>query len=199
MRRAWRRPVTPEEINAKLSLIALARKEGDSFEEGVRPRGRSLLASPNFLFRMERDPKPAPGTAPTAHPISDHELAVQALLFPVVHHAGRGSRRALPITHTLRKPGVLQAQVRRMSADPRARNLVGQLRRPVAAIRNLGRTKPDGARFGTIDDELLGYMRSETELFVEASSGKTAASSISSMRRSHGSTGHWPGTTAWPV
>jgi hypothetical protein len=69
---------------------------------------------------------------------------------------------------SLWKPGVLKAHVRRMMADPKARNLVDNFAAQWLQLRNLGRTKPDGARFPTIDDELLEAMKHETSLFVEA-------------------------------
>jgi hypothetical protein len=63
---------------------------------------------------------------------------------------------------------VLEAQVRRMMADPKSKNLVDNFAAQWLQLRNLGRTKPDPARFPTVDDELLDAMRHETALFVEA-------------------------------
>src|SRR5207237_9907944 len=56
LRRAYRRPVTPQEIDAKLQLVSQVRREGDSLEEGVRLALKAILVSPSFLFRIERDP-----------------------------------------------------------------------------------------------------------------------------------------------
>ncbi len=82
MTRAWRRPVTEQEIVSKLSLENLALKEGDSFDEGVRLALEAILSSPDFLFRIERDPKPvtAASTAP-AHALNDYELASRLSYF----------------------------------------------------------------------------------------------------------------------
>ena len=71
-------------------------------------------------------------------------------------------------TGTLRNADVLEAQVRRMLADPKAHNLVDNWAAQWLQLRNLGRTKPDPKRFPTVDDELLDAMRRETSLFVEA-------------------------------
>src|SRR5262249_30747258 len=68
----------------------------------------------------------------------------------------------------LLKPDVLEKQVRRMMANPKASNLVDNFAAQWLQLRNLGRTKPDPARFPTVDDELLDNMRKETSLFVEA-------------------------------
>jgi hypothetical protein len=167
MRRAWRRPATTEEIDSKLRLIDVARKEGDSFEEGIRLAVEAVLSSPNFLFKLERDPKPAAGATAKANPVSDHELATRLSYFLWSTMPDDELARAAD-THTLRKPGALEAQVRRMMADPKAQNLVDNFAAQWLQLRILGRTKPDGSRFGTMDDELLGYMRTETSMFVAA-------------------------------
>ncbi|MCU1327017.1 MAG: hypothetical protein JWN34_2387 [Bryobacterales bacterium] len=167
-RRAWRRPAAADEIESKLRLIDVARKEGDSFEEGVRLAVEAILSSPNFLFKLERDPKPAANLAvKAAYPVSDYELAARLSYFLWSTMPDDELARAAD-AHTLRKPGVLDAQVRRMSADPKANNLVDNFAAQWLQLRILGRTKPDGSRFGTIDDELLGYMKTETSMFVSA-------------------------------
>ena len=58
MERAYRRPVTDEELKSKLDLVTLAQREGDSFDEGIRLALQAILASPNFLFRIEANPRP---------------------------------------------------------------------------------------------------------------------------------------------
>ena len=58
MERAYRRPVTEDELKAKLDLVALAQREGDTFQEGIRLALQAILASPNFLFRIETNPRP---------------------------------------------------------------------------------------------------------------------------------------------
>ncbi len=164
-RRAYRRPVTAAEVDEKLRLVALAQREGDSFEEGVRLAVEAILASPHFLFKIERDPGTGAGGA--AHPISEHELASRLSYFLWSSMPDEELFRAADAGN-LRKPGVLEGQVRRMMADAKARNLVDNFAAQWLQLRNLGRTKPDGARFPTVDDELLDAMRRETSLFVEA-------------------------------
>src|SRR5581483_5522796 len=60
-RRAWRRPVSEREVDQLLSFVEMARKQGDSFEQGIRVALQAILVSPHFLFRIERDP---PSTEP---------------------------------------------------------------------------------------------------------------------------------------
>jgi hypothetical protein len=161
MERAYRRPVTQDEVAAKLSLVTLAQREGDTFQEGIRLALQAILASPSFLFRIEADPKAPAG------PVSDIELASRLSYFLWASLPDQALMKAAT-SGTLRQPPVLEAQVRRMLADPKAYNLVDNWAAQWLQLRNLGRTKPDPKRFPKVDDELLDAMRKETSLFIEA-------------------------------
>jgi hypothetical protein len=191
MERAYRRPVTDEELKSKLDLVRLAQKEGDSFEEGIRLALQAILSSPNFLFRIERDkgsdPRAgyrgqtpsspvlarmqstpaAPRVAPTEYAVSDIELASRLSYFLWASMPDEELMRVAK-NGTLHEPAVLEAQVRRMVADPKGYNLVENWAAQWLQLRNLGRTKPDPERFPTVDDELLDAMRKETSMFVDA-------------------------------
>src|SRR5688572_20855001 len=187
MERAYRRPVTDEEIASKLELVRLAQREGDSFDEGIRLALQAILASPNFLFRIEANPTrsraqlqrspnvfasmqaPKATAAPRAeeYPVSDIELASRLSYFLWASMPDAELMRVAK-AGTLRQPAVLDAQVRRMMADPKGFNLVENWAAQWLQLRNLGRTKPDPKRFPTVDDELLDAMRKETMMFVEA-------------------------------
>ena len=173
LERAYRRPVTAEEISAKLALVTLAQREGDTFEEGIRLALQAILASPNFLFRIEADPKASAErgarrtTNDTAHPVSDIELASRLSYF-LWASMPDAELMTLAKSGQLGRPPVLDAQVRRMLADAKAHNLVDNWAAQWLQLRNLGRTKPDPARFPKVDDELLDAMRTETSLFIEA-------------------------------
>ena len=198
MERAYRRPVTDEELKSKLDLVALATREGDSFDEGIRLALQAILSSPNFLFRIEANPRvkpiagsteqdpasilasrsagpvlrtrqtsPAPrAAAETEYPVSDIELASRLSYFLWASMPDAELMRVAK-TGTLRQPAVLEAQVRRMMADPKGYNLVENWAAQWLQLRNLGRTKPDPKRFPTVDDELIDAMRTETMMFVE--------------------------------
>jgi hypothetical protein len=161
LERAYRRPVTEAEIAAKLALVTLAQREGDTFQEGIRLALQAILASPNFLFRIEADPKAQ------ASPVSDIELASRLSYFL---WASMPDAELMKVAKsgTLGRPAMLDTQVRRMLADPKASNLVDNWAAQWLQLRNLGRTKPDPTRFPKVDDELLDAMRTETSLFIEA-------------------------------
>jgi hypothetical protein len=162
-RRAYRRPPTGQELESVLKLVALAQKQGDALEEGVRIALMAILMSPDFLFRIERDP---PGRA-GAYPLNDFELASRLSYFlwssmpddDLLRAAGRG---------VLRQSGILEAQVRRMLKDPKASALADNFAAQWLNLRLLDRKKPDAERFPTVDDELLDAMRRETLMFVTA-------------------------------
>ena len=124
---------------------------------------KRFLLRPDFLFRIERDAK---GTGKGARPLSDYELASR--LSYLLWSSMPDDELRAAAAKGLRRPGVLEAQVRRMLADNRASNLVDNFAAQWLQLRNLGRTKPDIAKFPTVDDELLDAMRRETSLFVGA-------------------------------
>jgi hypothetical protein len=154
-------------VEAKLRLVSLAQSQGDSLEEGVRLALQTILVSPNFLFRTERDPSPGGKEAARSHRISDYELASRLSYFLWGSMPDEELFR-LADDQKLHEPQLLEAQVRRMMADSRAKNLVDNFAAQWLQMRNLGRVKPDPAHFPTVDDELLDAMRRETSLFVDA-------------------------------
>jgi len=167
-RRAYRRPVAAHEVERLTDLITQAQDAGDSFEEGVRVAVQAVLLSPHFLFRIERDPGAASDNANAdAHLISDHELASRLSYFL---WADMPDDELLDLADTsqLGRPAVLEPQVRRMLADPRASALVDTFAEQWLQLRNLDRAKPDPARFPAVDDELRHAMRRETDLFLGA-------------------------------
>jgi len=171
MERAWRRPVTEQELASKLNLVTSAQKDGETFDGGIRLALEAILASPEFLFRIERDPRPAAivaaaaATRPAAHYVNDYELASRLSYYLWATMPDEELYKTAK-AGKLRQPDVLQAQVRRMLADPKSQNLVDNWAAQWLQLRNLGRTKPDPKRFPNVDDELLDAMRKETNLFV---------------------------------
>ena len=130
-----------------------------------------ILSKKGFGWRLKQYwHRPISFSAPNvirSRALSDYELASRLSYFLWSSMPDEALRRAAD-TKSLQKPGVLEAQVRRMLADGKASNLVENFAAQWLQLRNLGRTKPDPARFPTFDDELLDAMKRETNLFVEA-------------------------------
>jgi uncharacterized protein DUF1592/uncharacterized protein DUF1588/uncharacterized protein DUF1587/uncharacterized protein DUF1585/uncharacterized protein DUF1595 len=163
-RRAFRRPVSDSEVQKYVALVRLAEKQEHSLAEGLAVGIQALLVSPDFLFRIEKDRPAAAGR--TTHPISQHELATRLSYFLWASMPDGALRRAAD-TGTLRNPGVLAAQVRRMLRDPKANALAENFGGQWLQFRALESTTRDRERFPDFEDYLRLSMKRETELFVE--------------------------------
>ena len=160
-RRAWRRPVTTAETTRLLRFVAIARKEGDSFEQGIRLALQAILVSPEFLFRVEHD------SGPDAHPVSDFELASRLSYFLWGSMPDDELLRVAE-SRTLAQPARFYMQVTRMLRDPKIDRFVENFAEQWLQLRNLEEVKPDPDRFPDFDDELRDAMRQETLLFFRA-------------------------------
>ena len=160
LHRAFRRAVTKAEVDKYAALVPLAQAKGGSFEEGLALAIQAILVSPNFLFRIEGGPR-------KAHALSPVELASRLSFFlwssipddELLRTAENGS---------LRKPAVLEAQVRRMLKDEKSARLAENFADQWLEIRRLESVKPDAAKFPEFDDYLRFSMRRESELFFMA-------------------------------
>jgi hypothetical protein len=158
--KAYRRPVTRSEVASLMRFVAQAKAEGQDPEHRVELALEAILVSPNFLFRLEHDAQPQ------AHPVTEIELASRLSYFlwssmpddELVNLAEAGN---------LRKLGVLDAQVKRMLADPRSVALADNFAGQWLEIRNLDYIKPDPDKFLRWGPDLRDSMKSETRLFFD--------------------------------
>jgi hypothetical protein len=158
--KAYRRPVTDADIQRLLEFFEAGRKPG--FEAGIQMALRRLLSSPEFVFRIEQEPgNAAPGAV---YRVSDLELASRLSFFlwssipddELLKQATAGR---------LKDPVVLDAQVRRMLADRRARALVENFAGQWLYLRDLENLKSQASEF---NDHLRQDMIKETELLFES-------------------------------
>jgi hypothetical protein len=161
-RRAYRRPPSKPEVDELANLAATVRRNGDSFDEGIRVGLQAILMSPNFLFRVEHDPRGA-----GINTVDDYNLASRLSYFLWSTMPDEDLLRAAAHKE-LTRPAVLEAQVRRMLNDPKSHALVENFAAQWLGLRLLERKKPDPAHFPLVDDELLDAMRRETTLFTRA-------------------------------
>ena len=161
---AWRRPLKEAEIQKLAKFVALAQASGDTFDEGMRLALEAILVSPDFLFRIERDPNPI--DASLTHQVSDFELASRLSFFlwssipdTILLHAAE--------EHNLHQPAVLKAQVVRMLKDDKSERFVNSFAGQWLELRNLDSIKPDPDKFPQFED-LRDDMRTETRMFFEA-------------------------------
>ena len=164
-RRAYRREVTPVEVNRILALVSDDRKHGGSFEQSIAVAIQAMLVSPHFLFRIETDPDPVAGKD-VGHRVGQYELASRISYFLWSSMPDDELLRCAE-KQTLRNPQVLNAQVRRMLKDARSKGLVDNFGGQWLSFRALESVKPDPVAFMAFDDYLRLSMRQETELFLQ--------------------------------
>ena len=163
-RRAYRRPVTDEDLERLLPFYEQGLTEG-GFERGIQRALERLLVSPEFLFRIERDPEGI--AADTAYAISDLELASRLSFFlwssvpddELLDIAARGE---------LRDPAMLNRQVMRMLLDPRSEALVNNFAEQWLFLRDVEAKEPDPGYFPGFDENLRQAFRRETHLFIDS-------------------------------
>jgi mono/diheme cytochrome c family protein len=159
MRRAYRRPVGAEEVDAKLRLYDAARKE-KPLVEAVKMPLMAVLASPHFLFLAE----PAgPGDA-SARALNDHELASRLSYFLWSTMPDEALSK-LAEAGKLRDPATLTAQVDRMLADPKADALVKNFAGQWLSLRDVGANPPAPDLYPQYDRHLETSIVGESESF----------------------------------
>ncbi len=163
-RRAYRRPVTDEDVQPLVAIYKEGRAARD-FEAGIERALEALLSSPSFLFRAEQEPS---GTrAGAAYRLSDLELASRLSFFlwrsipddELLDAAAAGQ---------LKTPAGLARQVKRLLADKRSSRFMKDFSEQWLEVRNVQSKAPDSNLFSSFDDSLRKAMLKETELFFES-------------------------------
>jgi hypothetical protein len=165
MRRAYRRPIAKAEVDEPMAFY----REGDgNFDAGIELALSSVLTNPDFLFRVESDPKDVKRAASNGvYRISDLELASRLSFFlwssvpddELLDAAVRGK---------LSQPAELEKQARRMLADRRSFNLATNFAGQWLRLRNVDAVTPNNAIYRDFDDNLRQAFRQETELFFDS-------------------------------
>ena len=161
---AYRRPVTNAEVASLVKFVGLAKANGQSTEQGIQLAIEAMLVSPNFLFRIERDPNPNDASA--AHPVSQIELASRLSYF-LWSSMPDDELLGLAESGKLRASGVLDSQVKRMLADPRSAAIADNFAGQWLELRNLDVVKPDPTKFPDWNPELRDAMKTESRLFFD--------------------------------
>ncbi len=162
--RAFRRPVTEADIQPLMAFYDDGSRQS-GFEFGIEKALRALLVSPDFLFRIERDPK---GLEPGAvYRLGDYDLASR-LSFFLWSSAPDEQLLDLARQGKLHDPGVMRQQVERMLQDGRSQALVDNFAGQWLYLRNLAIARPDPDAFPEFDESLRDGFREETNLFFQS-------------------------------
>jgi mono/diheme cytochrome c family protein len=161
-RRAFRRPVVPDELGRLLALYDRGLKQGKSHAGAVRLALWSVLVSPHFLFRVERDSADRDDAGHVR--LGDWELASRLSYF-LWSTMPDDALFALAAKGRLRDPEVLRGEVRRMLADPRSHALVDNFAAQWLGLRKLEHAQPDRELFAAYNDTLRRSMVEEATAF----------------------------------
>jgi mono/diheme cytochrome c family protein len=161
--RAFRRPLTAVDMNRLMPFYERARQGGGSFDQGIEQVVAAVLASPQFLYRIIEGPR---GTAPdTEFALTDLELASR-LSFFLWNTGPDGELLTLAETNKLTRPGMIEKQVKRMLADPKASSLVSSFAMKWLNLTDLDQVIPDPVLFPNFNDQLRQDFVAETEAFI---------------------------------
>jgi len=157
--RAYRRPLSADEVAGYLDLATKARAAGASADEVLSTLLEAILVSPHFLFRVELDPDPA---SPAAHALSGYELASR-LSYTVYASMPDAALYSSAKSGKLSDPAELEAQLGRMLADPKglfAQNFAEQW----LGVRSIDSLQPDAKLFPSFNAQLGQSMKQEVDL-----------------------------------
>ena len=162
--RAYRRPLTDRDVQTLMEFYTRGSREG-GFDAGIQHGLERILVSPDFLFRIEQEPSSVPASG--VYRLTDVELASRLSFFlwssipddELLTAAERGR---------LKDKAVLEQQVRRMLADPRATALVDNFAGQWLVLKNIRDVSPDADLFPDFDENLRDAFLEETALFFES-------------------------------
>lgn len=168
-RLAYRRPVEGQELRGLLDFYLMGREEGGSFDHGIQFGLERILADPNFLLRVHREPgagTAAIGSRSVTYDLSDQEIASRLAFFL---WSSIPDEKLLDLAESgqLTDQSVLREQVARMLADPRALDaLVHDFASQWLTLRPLDDRTVRDRLFIDYDHNLRDAMGRETELFI---------------------------------
>ncbi|MFN7916405.1 MAG: DUF1592 domain-containing protein [Vicinamibacterales bacterium] len=163
-RQAYRRPVSKGDVDALMTFFADGRSSGGNFRAGIQFALERMLVDPDFLLRVHKDP--AGLKAGASYPMTDLEIASRLSFFlwgsiPDEHLLGLAEKGQLT------KGEVLESEVKRMLADPKATDTLAlDFAAQWLNLRRVGDVVAHPDVYPSFDDTLLESFRTETEMFV---------------------------------
>ncbi len=164
-KKAYRRPISADDMEGLMSFYEQGRKQGGNFESGIRAGLQAILASMDFVFRFERIPA---GVKPgQTYRIGDLELASRLSYFlwntlPDDELVGLASQGRL------KDPAVFEKQVRRMLADPKSESLATKFAGQWLHLNDIEGLHPDAFYYPYYDYTLAMGLKRETELLFDS-------------------------------
>ncbi len=163
--RAFRRPITDEDLDQLMGFYDAGRAEGGGFDAGVEQMVTAVLVSPDFLYRGIVPQTGAADAQP--HALSDLELASR-LSFFLWRQGPDDELLELATDGQLQDPAVLETQARRLLSAPRAESLVRTFALEWLNLDDLDEVQPDPALFPEFSAELRDDIETEIDLFLRS-------------------------------
>ena len=163
--RAYRRPVTKEELDRLVALAERVRKEGANWEASIQVAFQAVLVSPKFLFRLELNDQAPAGSKDGAVPLDEFALASRLSYFL---WSSMPDQELFDLAAKGQLSANLEAQVKRMLKDPKSKALTENFAMQWLQLRRLKTHMPDPKLFPKADGYLLASLLKETELFFDA-------------------------------
>lgn len=160
--KAYRRPATKEEVDRLVKVVEKTEAGGAKWEAGLQLALQAVLVSPKFLFRVELDSRP---DSPQQHPIDEYQLACRLSYFL---WSSMPDDELFALAAKKQLTANLDAQVKRMLQDPKAKALTENFAVQWLQLGRLSTFAPDPKLFPTFNERLRKSMLKETELFFEA-------------------------------
>ncbi len=160
--RAYRRPAITAEVDRLVAVVTRSLAEGVSWEVSMQRAMLTTLVSPKFLFRLELDDRPE---SPDSRPLDEFQLASRISYFL---WSSMPDEELLALASKGELTPNLDAQVRRMLADPKSNSLIDNFAMQWLQLKRLKTVTPDPNLFPTFNEPLRAAMLKETELFFEA-------------------------------
>ena len=162
LRDGYRRPPTDTEIEQLTQFVAAVQADGAKWEAGIQEAIKVILCSPKFLFRLELDDRPQ---RPEPYPIDEFQLAARLSYFL---WSSMPDDELFALAKKDQLTPNLEAQVKRMLADPKAAELARDFGSQWLQIQRIATVTPDRERFLVFGRRLRAAMLGETELFLES-------------------------------
>lgn len=157
--RAWRRPVTEDELNRLTGLVAYAMGHNDTWEEAMRRAISGILASPKFVFRYEEDEQPE---NPQAHPVNEYQLATRLSYFL---WSSTPDDELMKLAAERQLTANLDAQVKRLLGDRRADAFVDNFGLQWLQLSRLAGHSADAQTYPLWKPDLRAAMLEETRRY----------------------------------
>jgi mono/diheme cytochrome c family protein len=153
--RAFRRPVTDEQVGPYVQMAVAALDQGESFTQALRVGYRAVLCSPRFLYLTE-----TPG-------VLDSYAVAARLSYFLTGGPPDAELAKLAADDRLGEPEILKTQARRLLAGAGGRRFVEDFAAEWLDLNLIDFTEPDTKLYPRFDSVVKNSMLAETHAYLE--------------------------------